>query len=197
MHIVAGKPVGSGDQDAIQVPQGHAVPQPLQSGPLERGTAVAVIAEDVLGRDGLSVLACMRLQPLQLLGEAVRLGLALGRHPCIDPDPHGSPPVREARGRPGARRILVRCGSRPSAADRFDPSAAARPDGAATRDAPASPASSPPAADLFRSTGQLPGSGWRKRNGNRHQFSLSCPKRLRQNLSFVIRPSQEAYKAGR
>jgi hypothetical protein len=60
MHIVAGEPVGSGDQDAIQVSHGHPVPQPLQSGSLENGTAVAIIAEDVLGRDGLFLLARMR-----------------------------------------------------------------------------------------------------------------------------------------
>jgi len=190
MHIVAGEPVGSGDQNAIQLPHGHAVAQPLQPGPLERGATVAVITEDVLGRDGPSLLVCMRLQTLQLLGEAIRLGLALSGHPCIDPDPHPSPPVREARGRPGARRIVVRGGSRPTAADKSDPSAAVRPSGAATRDAPANPASLPPAADMLCDTGQRPSSGWRKRNGNRHQFSLSCPKRLRQNLSFVIRPSQ-------
>jgi hypothetical protein len=56
--------------------------------------------------------------------------------------------------------------------------------------ASATPASLPPAADKFGNEGQPDGQVSRKRNGNRHQLSLSCLKRLRQNLSFVIRPSQ-------
>ena len=39
--------------------------------------------------------------------------------------------------------------------------------------------------------GQPDGQARRKCNGNRHQLNLSWPKRLRQNLSFVIRPSDD------
>jgi hypothetical protein len=107
MHVVAGEPVGGGDQDTIQFAQRHPIPQPLQARSLQTGAAVAVIAEDVLGRHGPTLLAGMRLQAFQLLGQAVGLRLALGGHPRIDPDPHGSPPVREARGRPGLQRPRV------------------------------------------------------------------------------------------
>jgi hypothetical protein len=89
MHIIAGEPVGGGDQDAIQFAQRHPIPQTLEAGPLETGAAVTLIAEDVLGRHCPTLLEGVRLQALHLRRETVGLRLALGGHPCINPDPHG------------------------------------------------------------------------------------------------------------
>jgi hypothetical protein len=113
MHIVAGQPVRGRDQKAIQLTHRHSISQPLQSRPFETGAAVAIIPEDVLDRHAPPLLEGMGLQALQLLSEAVGLCLALGGHPCIDPDPHDYPPLEEARGRPGPRRRFVVFGSRP------------------------------------------------------------------------------------
>ncbi len=113
MHIVAGEPVRGSDQEAIQLAHRRPISQPLQSRPFETGAAVAIIPEDVLDRHAPPLLEGMGLQALQLLSEAVGLCLALGGDPGIDPDPHGYPPLQEARGRPGPRRRFVVFGSKP------------------------------------------------------------------------------------
>src|SRR3954452_17646131 len=188
VHIVAGQPVGCGDQDTIELAQRCPIAQPLQPGPLEARATVAVIAKHVLRLNYPALAQSMGEQAIELLGQAVGLSLTLGGDPRIDPDPHGSPPVREARGGRGCGRSLV--GSRPRSADSPDPTGAARPDGVGARGAPATAASLPPAADIVCKEGSFSWTRPRKWSGNRHQLSLSCLKRLRQNLSFVIRPSK-------
>jgi hypothetical protein len=94
----------------------------------------------------------MRQQALQLLGDAVGLRLALGRDPRVEGDPHASPPVREARGRPRHWRLTA--GPMPEDADRPGPIVVARPAGAEMPGVPATPASLPPAAGRSCGTGQ-------------------------------------------
>jgi len=48
MDVVAGQPVGRGDQHQVELGQCSMVPQPVQAWSAQAGTAVAVIAVDVL-----------------------------------------------------------------------------------------------------------------------------------------------------
>jgi hypothetical protein len=48
MDVVAGQPVGCGDQHQVELGQCSMVPQPVQARSAQAGTAVAVIAVDVL-----------------------------------------------------------------------------------------------------------------------------------------------------
>jgi hypothetical protein len=89
MDILSRQPVRRGDQHPVEGTERRAVTQPLQAGPLEAGTAVAIIAEDVLGRHRPALRLGVRLQTLQLLGNAVGLCLTLCRYTCIERDPHG------------------------------------------------------------------------------------------------------------
>ena len=88
MHVVSRQPVRRRDQHPVEDAQRHAVAQPLQAGPLQIGAAVAVIAEDVLVRHRPALRLGMPPQAIQLLGDAVGLGLALRRHTCVESGPH-------------------------------------------------------------------------------------------------------------
>jgi hypothetical protein len=48
MDVVAGQPVRRGNQHQVKLGQCRMVPQPVQARPAQAGTAVAVIAVDVL-----------------------------------------------------------------------------------------------------------------------------------------------------
>jgi hypothetical protein len=48
VHVVAGQPVGGGDEHAVQRRCRHRVAQPVQTRPLQARATVAVVAEDVL-----------------------------------------------------------------------------------------------------------------------------------------------------
>jgi hypothetical protein len=144
VDVVARQPVGGGDQHHVQRARRGAVAQPLQAGALEAGAAEAVIAEEVVGRHRPALLPCPRLQPFQLLRDAVGLGLALGGHAHIDPRSHRPPPLGEARPRrpaprPG-RRVPPAPG--PAAARTPGPIGVARPGAAAAPGAPAIAAAS-------------------------------------------------------
>jgi len=100
MHMIAREPVWRRDQNPIEFAQSRTVSQPLQTWSGEFGAAIAPIAGDVLRGDAPPLLKGVSLQAIDLLSQAVGLHLALGGDPRIDPSPYGSPPVRQARGRP-------------------------------------------------------------------------------------------------
>ena len=97
VDVVARQTVGRGDQHDIEHVRGHAIAQPLQPGPLQGGTTEAIIAERVVRSDHPILLPRSRLQPLQLLRNAVGLRLALGGHTHVNPGLHSSPPFWEDR----------------------------------------------------------------------------------------------------
>jgi hypothetical protein len=48
VNVVARQAIGRGDQDPIQPGRGGVVAQPVEARSLERGPAVAIVAEDVV-----------------------------------------------------------------------------------------------------------------------------------------------------
>lgn len=67
MDIVSRQPIRIGDEDLVERGHGRAIAEPVEAGPLERGTAVSVVTEDVsLGqRPALRLEMCP--QPVDLL----------------------------------------------------------------------------------------------------------------------------------
>src|SRR5262249_12307654 len=86
MHIVAGKSIWTGDQHALDVPFAELVPQAVQTRPVQsRATAtIAIITEDILGRQLLPFAFEMPPQALDLLINGLGQGLTVGRHADID-----------------------------------------------------------------------------------------------------------------
>ena len=182
MDVVAGQPVRRGHQDNVQLGQRRVIAEPVQPRPADTGAAIAVIAVDVLVIQLPATLRDRRTQPVKLLLDTLRLGLADGRHPRIHRRPHQAPPP------PSASDPACRL-ARPSApaADRPDPTGARRrrscsADGTRSR----SGSSGSPAKTT---------SPWREdprnRSGRCHQLKLSSSRRTQQNLPFVIRPSKK------
>jgi hypothetical protein len=126
VHVVARQPVRRGDQDAVQPGTRRGVAQAVQARAPEARAAVAVVAEDVLRRQGPALRRGMGVQAIELLLSGLRLDLALGRDPGVRGYLHdGCPPGRPVE-RPGGRAV-----QRPpaGAAGRPCPTAAAPPDG--------------------------------------------------------------------
>ena len=75
MNIVAGKPIRRSDQDGRG---GGRIPQVVQCWPLQAGTAVAVVAKDIVG--GQLPVLCVRMgaQTLELALNRLTVGLTLG-----------------------------------------------------------------------------------------------------------------------
>ncbi len=181
MDVIAGQPIGRGDHDQVKFGQRRMVPQPVQPRPAKTGAAVAVVAVDVLLIQLPAVPGNRRAQPVKLLLDGLRLGLAGGRHPRIHRHAHQAPPRRSAPGRAGHL-------ARPSApaAGRPDPTGARRRDAgwAGGRWSRSGSSGSPARATSVRRAER------RKRSGRCHQFKLSRIRRTQQNLPFVIRPSR-------
>ena len=101
MDVVAGQPVRRGHQDHVQLGQRRVIAQPVQPRPAHAGAAIAVITVDVLVLQLPAALRGRRAQPVKLLLDTLRLGLAGGRHPRIHRRSHQAPPRRSASGRAG------------------------------------------------------------------------------------------------
>ena len=80
LDVVARQAVRIGDQHLGDLAYPHRIAQPIQARAVERRPAAAVIAEDALARQHHTLAAQMSAQPLELLLDGLRLGLALGRH---------------------------------------------------------------------------------------------------------------------
>ncbi len=178
VDIVAGQPVRRGDQDQVQLGQRRMVSQPIQARAAQAGAAIAVIAVDMLLLQRPAAPGNRLAQPVKLLLDGLRLGLAGGRHPRIHRRSHQAPPRRSAPDPappPSA-----------PAAGRPDPTGARRRDAdsaAGTRSRCGSSGSPIRATSLQRADP-------RKRSGRCHQLNLSSTALTQQNLSFVIRPSK-------
>ena len=122
MDVVAGQPVRRGHQDNVQLSQRRVIAEPVQPRPADTGAAVAVIAVDVLVLQVPAALRGRGAQPVKLLLDALRLGLAGGRDPRIRRHSHQRPPQRSASGRAGCP-----AGPDAPAAGRPDPTGARRP----------------------------------------------------------------------
>ena len=122
MDVVAGQPVRRGHQDNVQLGQRRVIAEPVQPRPADTGAAIAVIAVDVLVLQVPAALRGRRAQPVKLLLDALRLGLAGGRYPRIRRHSHQRPPRRSASGRAGCP-----AGPDAPAAGRPDPTGARRP----------------------------------------------------------------------
>jgi hypothetical protein len=185
MDVVAGQPVGSGDQHHLQVGQPGVVPQPVQPGAAEAGPAEAVIAIHVLLVQRPSPVGHGGPQPAQLLVDGLGLGLTGRRDPGIQGDAHLTPPgwvVPADLGRSSARSPSAAALGRPG------PTAGGHRGGdwsVGTRSIAASCCSPGWTSTVRRADG-------RRLRGRRHQLKLRWTRRVQQNLSFVIRPSSRA-----
>jgi hypothetical protein len=118
VDIVAGQPVGRGDHHQVNLGQRRVISQAVQARPAEARAAVAVIAIHMPPIQRPAPLGDRRDQPVKLLLDGLRLGLAGRRDPRVHRDTHQAPPVPSA---PPARcRRLARLSSAP-AAGRPDP----------------------------------------------------------------------------
>ena len=76
VHVVARQPVRRGDQDTVQAGTSGGISQAVQARTPKTGAAVAVVAEDVLLREIPAASSGMDAQAVELLLNALRLGLA-------------------------------------------------------------------------------------------------------------------------
>jgi hypothetical protein len=81
--VAPGETVRAGDQDRVDIPTRHRVPQAIQSRPIESGAAVPVILIDTLLREMPALCLSVGSHALNLLLDRLRFGLTLGRNPCI------------------------------------------------------------------------------------------------------------------
>src|SRR6266536_5764945 len=120
---VAGQPVRLGHHDHVQLGQRGVVTQPVQTRPTQTGAAVAIVTVDMLVIQDPATLTHGGTQPLKLLLDGLRLGLAAGGDPRIHPRAHQAPPVALAP--PPGRRRAAPSPSAP-AAGRPDPNGGRR-----------------------------------------------------------------------
>jgi hypothetical protein len=84
MDIVSRQSIGIGDEHRVERGQSRAVAEAIEAGPLERGAAVAVIAEDVALGELPPAVREMGPQAVDLLVDGLRLRLSLRRDTDID-----------------------------------------------------------------------------------------------------------------
>jgi hypothetical protein len=99
LDIVARQAVGIGDQHPLDLAGPHRVAQPVQTRPVQRRPAVALVPEDILAREFPAVGGKPRPQSVKLLLNGLGLGLSQGRDTHVDNRPHGSPPELGGRWR--------------------------------------------------------------------------------------------------
>ena len=91
--IVASKAIGTHNQHTVDGALPELVPQAIEPGVIERGTAIAIVAEDLLTAQLLAFTVEMGSEPLNLLVDGVGQGLTVGRHADIDGCGHDLPPI--------------------------------------------------------------------------------------------------------
>jgi hypothetical protein len=92
MDIVTGQPVRRGHQHDVKIGQRRVIAQPVQSRPAQNGAATAVVAVDMQVIQLPAAPGDRCAQPVKLLPDRLRLGLAGGRHPRIHRRLHQAPP---------------------------------------------------------------------------------------------------------
>src|SRR5215831_11823857 len=125
MHVVARQPVWTGEQHTIQDSAFHAIAESVQTRTIQVGSAIAVIAENVVRRQRLALQIQMLSQPLQLLFNGLSLGLTVCRYPQINRSLHISTPFPlEGETKPVDREPGRSVGSIPGDVGRLGPTAA-------------------------------------------------------------------------
>ncbi len=192
VHVVACQPVRRGDQDAIQPGTRGDVAQAVQAGTPQAGAAVAVVTKNVLRREVPAACRGMGAQAVELLLNGLRLGLAPARDPGIGGYLHDGSPPRRPTEPPGERACWGARWWAAEAADRPCPTAAAPPDGRPVAGGPSTAAASWPTPRRRDPPGTAPPASSRSRSAPdraRRCGRTNWPRRIRQNLSFVNRPS--------
>ena len=92
VDVVAGQPLGVGNQDAVELGQRGEVAELVEAGSPERRAGVTVVAEDVLVGQLPQPVPGDALEPLKLLIDRLGLGLALRRDSNVDRDSHPHTP---------------------------------------------------------------------------------------------------------
>ncbi len=126
MDIVACQTIRTRDDDPGERPLLPLVTSAVKPRSVQRGTTIPIVAEDLLGTQGLAWGMDVREEALDLLCNGLGQRLPGGRYPAIDRDAQASPPpvVRE-RGR--ARWTARSVSSRAAGLGTPDPIAAPRP----------------------------------------------------------------------
>ena len=88
-----GKAIGTHKQHTVDGALPELVPQAIEPGAIERGTTIAIVAEDLLTAQLLAFTFEMGSEPLDLLVDGVGQGLTVGRHADIDGCGHDTPPI--------------------------------------------------------------------------------------------------------
>jgi hypothetical protein len=92
VDVVAGQPVRRGHHDDIEIGQRRMVAQPVQPRPGKAGAAVTSVTVDVLFIQHPAARRNRRAQPVKLLLDGLRLGLADSRYSRIHGCAHQAPP---------------------------------------------------------------------------------------------------------
>ena len=179
MHIVSRQPIWGRNQHPIQLASPRFIPQTVQARPIKCGPTIAIIAEDILIRQSPTRFPNPGSQPFELLLARLCQCLPLRRNSNVHCYSHWSPPAWGEK-----------FGSIAEGVGRLDPSDVVHRGGVSVAGALANDVSWSPPQGIFSLGGYavLPSSVLRRRRGCRDQLSVRCPKRLRQNLSFVISP---------
>jgi hypothetical protein len=188
MHIVTCQSVWLSNQNQVKFGQRGTVSQAIQTRTIKFGSTVPIIPINVLRLKHPALSFDMDPQPLNLLLNGLGLRLSLGRHSDIDRYSHHVPPVEFGQaGPPASSSWPISEGTGkpgPNGADRLHtvplPCEFSTP-------APFVP---PGCVSSSRRVSHRWDSAARKRSGRRHQLRHRVSQPLKQNLSFVIRPSK-------
>src|SRR5262245_36447911 len=105
MDIVASESIGACEPKMRKSSLPDAIAESIQTRPVESCSAIAIIAKDMLGEEGLSWAVEMSSKPLNLLLNGLGEHLTIGRYADIDSRSHSwSPFGGEQRGGKGACR---------------------------------------------------------------------------------------------
>jgi hypothetical protein len=104
MHIIARSTIWGGDQHTVHRGHGHPIPESIQTGALERGTTIPVIAVNVLvGHSPLGVRRHVLAETTELLFNRLVLWLTRRGNSGVESNFHGAPPA-DAMGQAGCLR---------------------------------------------------------------------------------------------
>ena len=92
MDIVAGQPIWTSNDDPVKDGLFEPIPQAIQSRPIEGGATIAVITENILRAQSLTLAVYVRGEARNLLFNRLCQRLTLGRHAGIDGRSHTCPP---------------------------------------------------------------------------------------------------------
>lgn len=94
LHIMARSTIRCGDQHTFHRGHGHPIPESIQTGTLERGAAIPVIAVNVLvGHRPIGVRHHVIAETTELLCNRLVLWLTRRGNPGVESDFHGTPPA--------------------------------------------------------------------------------------------------------